>query len=158
MNLQTVLAICFSSKRETFHHWKVFSSGPSGACIEFDKELLLRSFAYLKGFRSKEVTYRLVKDVEKKKPQMDTWPFLKRKPFEDEGEFRIIYESRTDTARIKHVSIDLHCIRRITLSPWMPDSIATSVIGVLRTIPHCRNMDVYRSSLLENSRWRKAID
>src|SRR4029077_11819212 len=27
MKLQSVLAICFSRHRETFHHWRVFSSG-----------------------------------------------------------------------------------------------------------------------------------
>jgi len=38
--LRSLLAICFSLHRETFHHWRVFSSGSSGVCIEFDKEKL----------------------------------------------------------------------------------------------------------------------
>ena len=37
--LHSVLAVCFSACGETFHHWRVFSSGLSGVCIEFDKEL-----------------------------------------------------------------------------------------------------------------------
>ena len=28
-----VLAICFSIRPETFHHWRVFSSGSAGVCI-----------------------------------------------------------------------------------------------------------------------------
>ncbi len=35
---RSVLAICFSLHRETFHHWRVFSNGSSGVCIEFDKD------------------------------------------------------------------------------------------------------------------------
>jgi hypothetical protein len=39
--LKSVLALCFSQTAETYHHWRVFSSGPSGVCIVFDREQLL---------------------------------------------------------------------------------------------------------------------
>ena len=29
-NLETLVAICFTKKRETFHHWKIFTNGASG--------------------------------------------------------------------------------------------------------------------------------
>ncbi len=31
-NLRSVLALCFSQAPETYHHWRVFASGSSGAC------------------------------------------------------------------------------------------------------------------------------
>ena len=30
-----VLALCFTESSETYFHWKVYSDGPSGICIEF---------------------------------------------------------------------------------------------------------------------------
>src|SRR5438046_2646856 len=42
-NLKSILALCFASCPETFHHWKVFSSGSCGVCVEFDKNVLLAS-------------------------------------------------------------------------------------------------------------------
>ena len=93
-NLQTLVAICFSARGETFHHRKVFSSGSSGVCIEFDKNRLLRAFPSSDGFRHGNIEYRFVKTVNQERPEVERWPFLKRKAFKDEGEFRIIYENR----------------------------------------------------------------
>ena len=109
-NLRMLVAICFSARGETFHHWKVFSSGSSGVCIEFDKDLLLKAFPSSGGFRHKEIDYRLVKTVNERRPDVEMWPFLKRKAFKDESEFRIIYENRAARERTKLVDIDLHTI------------------------------------------------
>jgi hypothetical protein len=61
--LRTVLAACFSERGETFHHWRVFSNGSSGVCIEFDKRSLLKSFAGRDGFRHQAVNYRFIEVV-----------------------------------------------------------------------------------------------
>jgi hypothetical protein len=34
---KSVLALCFAEASETYHHWRVFSHGSDGTCIEFDK-------------------------------------------------------------------------------------------------------------------------
>lgn len=158
MKFRSVLAICFSDRREAFHHWRVFSHGSSGVCLEFDKEKLLQTFANKTGFRSQKVTYLWVEEVEKKKPQIAMRPFIKRKPFDDEGEFRIIYESNTERTRAKQVHIDLAVVRKVTLSPWLPDSVADSVTSIIQRIDGCGRILVNRSSLIDNSGWRKAID
>ena len=88
---KTVLALCFSKRRETFHHWKVFSSGLSGVCIEFDRKLLLRSLAGQPGLTLRDVDYKLIQNVHESPPSVEDWPFIKRKPYEDEDEFRIVY-------------------------------------------------------------------
>src|SRR6187455_3028495 len=46
---KSVLAVCFSMRQETFHHWRIFSSGSAGVCIEFDRERLLSQIP-AKGF------------------------------------------------------------------------------------------------------------
>jgi len=40
-NASSVLALCFAEASETYHHWRVFSSGGDGVCIEFDRPKLL---------------------------------------------------------------------------------------------------------------------
>jgi len=157
-NLRTLVAICFSARGETFHHWKVFSSGSSGVCIEFDKNRLLKAFPNLSGFRYGEIEYRLVKTVNNRRPEVEMWPFLKRKAFRDEGEFRIIYENGVAHERTKLVDIDLGTINKVTLSPWLPDAVAESVQVLIKTIKGCERLSVNRSSLIDNSGWKKAIE
>jgi hypothetical protein len=155
--LGSVLAVCFAAGGEKFHYWRVFSSGASGVRIEFDKERLLRSFAGLDGFRHQFVSYRLRVDVEKKKPETSSWPFLKRSAFRDEQEYRIIFETETEDLRAKSVPIDLASIRSLTLSPWLPSAVAPAVRRAIGGLDGCSNIKVRDSSLLENARWRAAI-
>jgi hypothetical protein len=161
MKLQSVLAICFSRHRETFHHWRVFSSGASGVCIEFDNRLL-QSIPNKQGYRHGNVEYHWIKDFRKDKrkdtPEVDKWPFLKRKPFEDEREYRIIFETKTEGLRAHSIPISLASIRKVTLSPWLPEAVATSVVGIIRSIPGCAGLNVSRSSLLDNAGWRAVIN
>jgi hypothetical protein len=157
MGFSCVLAICFSRCGETFHHWRVFSHGFSGVCIEFDRAGLLKSFASQEGFRTGDVSYPWVRTVQRGRPKPETWPFLKRKPYKDEREFRIVFESKTDTARAKHVNIDLAAVRLVTLSPWLPESVANSVTNIIGKIDGCDRLKINRSSLIENEDWKKAI-
>ena len=150
-NLRTLVAICFSARGETFHHWKVFSSGSSGVCIEFDKNRLLKEFPSSKGFRYGEIEYRFVKTVNNRRPDVEMWPFLKRKAFKDECEFRIIYEKPAAHERTKLVDIDLGTINKVTLSPWLPDAVAESVQALIKTIKGCERLSVNYSSLIDNS-------
>ena len=43
--LKTLLALCFAeASSETYHHWRVFSSGVNGVCIELDKHHIVEEF------------------------------------------------------------------------------------------------------------------
>ena len=83
--------------------------------------------------------------------------FLKRKPFEDEREYRIIFESQTESLRAHPISINLDSITKVTLSPWLPEAVATSVVRIIQCIPGCDRLNVNRSSLVDNSKWREVI-
>ncbi len=155
---RSVLAICFSTKRETFHHWKIFSHGSAGVRIEFDKMKLLQAVNGKPGFRSDNVKYRLVRELQEEKPDIQDWPFLKRKPFEAEAEFRIVYETKKEALRSLDVPIDISAIKNVVLSPWLPQAIANSVIRIIKGIDNCGKLSVFPSTLLENAEWRSAID
>jgi hypothetical protein len=155
--LKTLVALCFSKKHETFHHWKVFSSGSSGVCIEFDRDSLLNPIKDLTGFRVGDVEYRWIKEVKRPRPPLQQWPFLKRKPFEDEDEFRIVYEDATTERPTNVMEIHVSWIRKITLSPWMPKPVANSVKQVVALINGCGGLTINRSELLETAGWKAAI-
>ena len=156
--LGSVLAICFSTQSETFHHWRVFSSGMSGVCIEFNPERLLASIHGKNNFKSGYVNYSLVGNVKKTRPQVEEWPFLKRKPYQDEAEYRILYESHTPNDQLLNVSINLAAIQKITFSPWMPLPIMRSLAKIIMNFDECRDIDVRRSNLLDTAGWKHAID
>lgn len=153
---ETVLAICFAETVETYHHWRVFSHGADGVCIEFDKARLLDSFEGQPGVLKDKVVYRKIATLKKRRAiEADELPFLKRKPYEPECEYRVIYVDKTISMEAKDFDIDLSWIRRITLSPWMSNVLKESVKKTLRGIDgDCRRLSVSRSTLVGNDEWK----
>lgn len=152
--LKTVLALCFTTKPETFHHWKVFAGNSSGVCIQFNAEKLTRCFNKYPDIRTGSVTYRLVRDLKRDNPSVDELPFLKRRQYADETEFRILYENKAQSFRTKNFSLNLGCIERITLSPWLPSSTSKTVKNIIWDIPGCAEIDLIRTGVLENTVWK----
>jgi hypothetical protein len=92
--LEFVLAVCFSEAKETFHHWKVFTHESEGVCIEFKRKELLLAFDNVANILTGSVKPILISDLEKSPPKVDNLPFIKRLPYMDEKEFRIVYLGR----------------------------------------------------------------
>ncbi len=154
MKAQSVLALCFSMASETYHHWRVFTHGSEGVCVEFEREILLAKLSRIDGLRSGPVKYERIDILETKPPSVDDLPFLKRLPYGDEQEFRLVYLDRLRTVEAKPLSIDLRAISRITLNPWMPKSLVSSVKATIQSIVGCSKIQVIRTTLLENERWK----
>jgi hypothetical protein len=155
-NAKTVLALCFAECKETYHHWRVYSNGPDGVCIEFNKEKLLSTFAGDRQVKHDYVDYKLIKDLGKlKSVKLEELPFLKRYPYGDEREYRIVYVDTKHAEEHKDYSIEIKWIRRITLSPWMPKALGDSVKRTLKSINGNSSLDIVRSTLVENERWKK---
>lgn len=152
----SVLALCFSKTRDKYHHWKVFAGGVGGVRIDFDKELLLKDMKSDTKFKSGEVIYKNIKEVKQSEHPTRELPFLKRIQFEDDQEYRIIFIDKHKDVEYKQVNFSLNCIRRITLSPWMPKTIVQSVKKVLKKIDGCQGMEIYHSTLINNEVWKKA--
>jgi hypothetical protein len=51
----TTYALCLTEASETYHHWKVFTSGANGVCIEFKKEALIKFAEKVSGLRAESV-------------------------------------------------------------------------------------------------------
>jgi hypothetical protein len=153
-HLTTVLALCFARCNETYHHWRVFSHGFDGVRIEFDKNALL-SYLDRSNLICKAVEYPTIDQMDATKTlAVDDLPFIKRYPYQDEREFRIVYWSKQLAVQSKGYPIGLETIKRITLSPWMNKKLSDTVVKTLRSIPGCKRIEISRSTLVENERWK----
>lgn len=154
---KTTLALCFTRQAETYHHWRVFSHGSDGVRIEFEMKDLETMFGAKTGVKQGLVRYRMIKDIEKQKTiDAEELPFLKRSPYKDEKEYRIVYSSKTAVVEFKDYPIKISWIRRVTLSPWMSTSLASSVKEALRGIDGCSKLKIGRSTLVNNEIWKSA--
>ena len=152
--LKSVLALCFTRESETYHHWRVFSSGSSGACINFRAADLEDTFRKARGVRFKSIEYLKMKELRTRRPTTSQLPFIKRIPYKHENEFRAIWESKTEETFSLGIPIELSSITRITLSPWMHPSLRKNVVAALKRIDGCKSIPMCRSTLTENEDWK----
>lgn len=154
--LKSVLALCFTEVNETYHHWSVFAAGSSGICIRFKRSHLLRSLRSQEGLRAQSVRYLTVNEINKKRLAVEDLPFLKRYPYEQENEFRIIFESKMERKSRLDIAISLSSIDKITLSPWIHPALSGELKAVLKSIEGCKSLRVVRSTLIGNEEWKIA--
>lgn len=154
MKLKTLLALCFTRSSETYHHWKVFSDGIGGVCIQFNKRELLESLEPNEGIEFGEVTYPRIRDLQNMPPDLKSLPYLKRWPYKDEKEFRIIYADSDHESEALSVPFAIDSIQKITLSPWIPETVSKTVKDVIKGLPGCSKLRVSRTTLVENKVWK----
>jgi hypothetical protein len=154
-HLGTVLALCFSQAEETYHHWRVFTHGADGVCITFRRAPLLNALTH-KGLRSGAISYRKIADLPRLPPRLEQLPFLKRQPYGDEREFRLVYEDKMPGAETKAFPIPIACISRVTLNPWLAPPLAAALKTAIKDVAGCSGLKVYQTTLLENEAWKKA--
>lgn len=154
----SVLALCFTRASETYHHWKVFSSGSSGVCIDFD----LQGFSHWAGgickAKFEDVHYLKLDRIRRDVPDVNKLPFVKRYAFRDELEWRLIYEASEPGLHTKNIKFDIATISRIVLSPWLPKAVAREIKKVIRGIDGCSKIKVIRTTLIDNAEWQKHGD
>ncbi|WP_026867794.1 hypothetical protein [Hyphomicrobium zavarzinii] len=155
---RSILALCFAQQFETYHHWRVFSQGMDGVCLEFDRERLIQAFAGIPHVRHGSVEYYELRKLGKAPPTVNDLPFIKRFPYQDEKEFRIVYVDNEHLLSFKEFDVDLAAIARINLSPWMPKPLSDSVKATIRSIPGCKSIKLNRSTLVENEQWKGYVD
>lgn len=154
-NLKSVLALCFTTAPETYHHWRVFSSGASGVCVHFDVTLLRNAMKQTKGVKFREMKYLKVNELRTKRPTVSQLPFIKRYPFNPEREVRALWESKDESRNFLDVPFDLAAIKRITVSPWLHPSLRKSLVSALKSIEGCEHIKIWRSTLTENAAWEQ---
>ena len=147
-DVKSVLALCFSEANETYHHWRVFTHGSDGVCVEFKRDELLAAFDKITNLHKRAVQYKRMSKLKNFHPSVGQLPFLKRQPYKDEKEFRLVYADGSEEIPAKGFGIDLTCIQRITLGPWMPKPLADAVKLTIHSIDGCENVEVYQTTLL----------
>jgi len=152
--LTSVLALCFTSASETYHHWRVFAPGPSGVCIHFRGPALEAALRNMDGMKFRKLNYLKVDALRKKHPTTLQLPFIKRFPFKAEIEYRALWESKDTACTHLDVPISLDSITRITLSPWLHPNLRKNVVASLKAIDGCRSIPMWRSTLTENAAWK----
>jgi hypothetical protein len=154
--------MCAALCGETYHHWKIFAGGASGACLVLKRQpleaYLDRSQQYTR-IRHAEVDYLKLKEVkELSSVEINDLPFLKRYGFKDEDEYRIVIETTED----QHPAIFIKCphewIGAVYLNPWLYENQAQSLIETIREIPGCKKIKIKRSQLTNSTTWREAAD
>lgn len=157
--LRTLLALCFTKTSETYHHWHVFGKDAGGACITFNRKKLLRQLPQSKGYRFGSVEYKSLEDMREKVPAINDLPFVKRLGYQDEQEFRLVYENNSERLAAKSVSIDIACIDKIALSPWLPKALINTMRGTVASIDGCEHLGelLTRSSLTGNTEWKRLV-
>lgn len=154
-NAKTLLAVCFADREETYHHWKIYSHGSDGVCVIFDKDIILSAFTGDPHIKQGYVEYKQLKEVrEMSTVGVEELPFLKRFPYGDESEYRVIYVSDEAGKEFKEYDIKLGSIKQLTLGPWMSEELFASARDMLRSIDGWSNLKITRSTLLENKVWK----
>lgn len=154
----SVLALCFTFTSETFHHWKVFSGSRSGVCIDLDINRFRDWQQLNQGLRFQKVDYLKLPEAREGGFEVYELPFVKRHAYRDECEMRLVYEAQEPELKAIDLDFDLAPIRRVVLSPWLPDSVACEVKAEIRGIDGCENMEITRTTLLENTEWKRHGD
>ncbi|CAH0192568.1 hypothetical protein ABH908_004633 [Pseudomonas frederiksbergensis] len=152
--LLSTYALCLAEAPETYHHWRVFSHGGGGVCIEFDKAEIVRAASLIPGMRAENVTYKTISELGRSKPSTLDLPFLKRHAFADEKEFRLFHSSVEEGPPVFRLSVPLRAVKRITLSPWLPSSVVIHIVNTLRSIEGCTALKIFQSTLVENEDWK----
>lgn len=151
---KSVRAACFARAPETYHHWRVFTDGESGACVVFNGETLFEAVDAHVGIRRSEVEYLTLSKLEKADLKAKDLPFRKRKAFEPESEYRVIFQSKTLVPDVFDVEIPMSSIDRVIINPWLPEVMFTHLKAALTNISGCKRVKIIRSSLISNDQWQ----
>lgn len=159
LHKRSIYAACFTQAPETYHHWQVFAGENEGVCVEVDKEALLESLVEERSYMWDDMKYRTLPQLERRK-QINAYelPFLKRKGFSDEKEFRLLYHSNKPQKSVHLVPIKRRWIKQIILNPWINDALFESMRTALKSIPGCGNVSVIHTTLINNTQWKDACE
>jgi hypothetical protein len=157
--LSSLYAMCAAVRHETYYHWRVFTPGAEGACLELWREPLETALKNSDFARFQEVRYVTLPDVARLSPKdLENLPFSKRSGFGAEEEYRVIAWSEEPQAAALGFDMQLSWVKLIELNPWMPKPLAQSVKDTIRAIAGCDSIKLRQSTLIDNQQWRDAGD
>lgn len=155
--LKSLYLVCFTHESETIHHWKAFSSGMSGCCIEFNYSKLMDIVNQHRKIHYGIVNYLRLNEVDPNFMNIDEIPFLKRYPYRIENEYRFLYESKYNEDEFE-LDIDLNVINKITFSQNIPKMVLDSIKNLINDDSSREKIKINRSTVFQNDRWITAIN
>jgi hypothetical protein len=157
--LSSLYAMCASVRHETYYHWRVFTPGHEGACLELYRDPLEAALRESDSTRFQEVQYVTLPQVARLSTKdFENLPFFKRKGFGAEEEYRVIAWSEEPQTPALEFDIQLSWVRRIEINPWMPKPLFQSVKDTIKAIHGCDSIEFRQSTLIDNQQWRDAGD
>ena len=133
--------------------------------IRFDRSQLIEAINKQREvFKCSDIEYLTHGELEalangrKSSDPISKLPFIKRKGFQDESEFRIIYESNRRSVSTKDISIPMSCIKEITFSYKLNHDNYTAIRKTLLSMKECKDMKIGRSNIIGSKAWKAAGD
>jgi hypothetical protein len=152
----SALALCLTEAAQTYHHWKIFTNGASGACLFFNKVKLMKWLEEDDSIIGRSVEYRTLGQIQKNAPKLDDLPFIKRKAYQHELEFRLLYSSQKKSIEPKSFPFPIDIIEGIFLNPWLPAKTGDAVAHTIKRIEGFENLIVDRATIIQNDDWMLA--
>ncbi|MDR2176501.1 MAG: hypothetical protein LBP20_00470 [Treponema sp.] len=147
-----IRALCFAQGKEQIHHWFYYAKKDSGCCIHFKDEALLAALGGEPAFLRGSVSYMSSKDFTAawlKQQPVEKWPFIKRRPYEAEQEYRVIW---TGDAGAEPPLIPVAgLIDYITLAPGLAGTPRGEALKKMLETTY--KLTVQFSRLLQNDDW-----
>jgi len=150
-------AMCLTMAKETFHHWQVFAGDTAGVCVFFRRKPFIAMFDGNPNVIHGPVEYVELPRINRiDATDIHRLPFLKRRGFIDEAEYRIIGFSPNEEPAIS-VQLDPLAVSKITFSPFVHPSLVESARKVINGLPGWKELRVRHSKLTDSQTWQRAI-
>jgi hypothetical protein len=152
-----IYVLCFTTTRETIHHWNSFAATTCGCRIEFNCQKLIESVKQVTANIDYGVMeYKSVQALDHFKTSKAKLCFTKRKAFDVEKEFRIVLnDNKSAQVNSKRIPIDLSCLKIVTITDRLPKETFQSIKTVIKSIPNQEHkFRISQADFFENSKWK----
>lgn len=156
--LKGVFALCFTEEVQTYHHWRIFTHGASGACIHFHKNKFHNWVQEREELLGKCVQYKTIPELRSNRPELSELPFIKRDAYKHEAEYRILHKSKTKSTGTISFDFPIDLVERIVLNPWLPSSTVKSIGDLIHSIDECENLKIIRATIVNSNEWKMLAD
>jgi hypothetical protein len=145
----------FAEGPEQIHHWFYYAKKDNGVCIHFKTPLLLEALQREPSFSRGPVDYVSRDDLPAKLKTLpvERIPFIKRRPYETEQEYRVVWTGAVGEKAPAVAVTGL--IEYITLAPGLA---GPKGCGLHRMLETKYGLTVKRSRLLEDADWIRCFE
>jgi hypothetical protein len=151
---EAVRVLCLANSVEMVHHWFYYAK-EDGCCITLDSKKFLDRVKE-SGFLHNSVKYFPREELSREKLknlEIDDLPFIKRRPYECENEYRIIWAGKASEST-QSISI-ADCIKNITLSPLIDEKAVQAIQAMLQDR---YKLKTQRSRIIKFDEWISLSD